>query len=78
MDGIDDVEFRSILAEEGVVVAGGLGDYAGKMFRLGHMGNIDIHDMVSTIGAIERTLYRVGVDVELGEGVGILMGELLK
>lgn len=78
MDGIDDVEFRNILAEEGVVAAGGLGDYAGKMFRLGHMGNIDIHDMVSTIAAIERALYRIGVEVELGRGVGILMEELLK
>ena len=78
MDGIDDAEFRSVLAEEGVVVAGGLGDYAGKMFRLGHMGNIDVHDMVSTIAAIERTLHRVGAEVELGKGVGILMGELLK
>ncbi|NMB07230.1 MAG: alanine--glyoxylate aminotransferase family protein [Tissierellia bacterium] len=75
MDGIDDLEFRKTLAEEGVVVAGGLGDYQGKMFRLGHMGNIDIHDMVSTIAAIERTLYKMGVDIELGKGVGILMKE---
>lgn len=76
MDGVDDGEFRSLLEEEGVVVAGGLGPYAGKMFRLGHMGNIDIHTMVSTIGAIERTLDKLGVEVELGKGVGILMEEL--
>ena len=78
MDGVDDVEFRKVLGEEGVVVAGGLAAYAGKMFRLGHMGNIDIHDMVSTIAAIERALYRVGIEVELGKGVGTLMRELLK
>lgn len=78
MEGIDDVEFRKILAEEGIVVAGGLGAYAGKMFRLGHMGNIDIHDMVSVIATIERALYRSGQDVELGKGVGILMKELLE
>lgn len=78
MEGINDVEFRKILAEEGIVVAGGLGAYAGKMFRLGHMGNIDIHDMVSVIATIERALYRSGKDVELGKGVGILMKELLK
>jgi aspartate aminotransferase-like enzyme len=29
------------LAVEGAVVAGGLAAYAGKMFRFGHMGNID-------------------------------------
>lgn len=78
MDGVDDLEFRKILGEEGVVVAGGLAAYAGKMFRLGHMGNIDIHDMISTIAAIERALYRSGIEVELGKGVGVLMAELLK
>lgn len=76
-EGIEDVEFRNILAQEGLVVAGGLGPYAGKMFRLGHMGNIDIHDLVSVIAAIERALYRSGFEVELGRGVGILMRELL-
>jgi aspartate aminotransferase-like enzyme len=78
MDGVNDLEFRKILGEEGVVVAGGLAAYAGKMFRLGHMGNIDIHDMVSTTAAIERALYRSGIEVELGKGVGTLMAKLLK
>lgn len=78
MDGIEDGEFRKVLAEEGVVVAGGLGAYAGKMFRLGHMGNIDFHDLVSTISAIERTLYRLGIKDVLGKGVGKLAEELLK
>lgn len=78
MEGVNDLEFRKVLAEEGAMVAGGLAAYAGKMFRLGHMGNIDIHDMVSTIAAIERTLYRIGQPVELGKGVGTLMRELLK
>ena len=76
-EGIDDAQFRKILAEEGVVVAGGLGAYAGKMFRLGHMGNIDRHHLVCVIAAIERTLYKLGVKVELGKGVGVLMNELL-
>lgn len=73
MDGIDDGEFRKVLAEEGAVVAGGLGAYAGKMFRLGHMGNIDTHDLVSTMSAIERTLYRLGKKDVLGKGVSTLM-----
>jgi aspartate aminotransferase-like enzyme len=76
-EGIDDVKFRTILAEEGAQVAGGLAAYAGKMFRMGHMGNIDIHDMVGAISAIERTLYRLGTDV-LGKGVAELQRELAK
>jgi aspartate aminotransferase-like enzyme len=76
-EGIDDAKFRTILAEEGAQVAGGLAAYAGKMFRMGHMGNIDIHDMVGAISAIERTLYRLGIDV-LGKGVAELQRELAK
>jgi len=77
-EGIDDVTFRNILSEEGIMVAGGLADYSGKMFRLGHMGNIDVHDIVAVIATIERTLYRVEKHTDLGKGVGILMNELLK
>ena len=75
-EGLDDAKFRSILAEEGAMVAGGLAAYAGKMFRLGHMGNIDDHDMVGAISAIERTLYRMGTDV-LGKGVAALQKGLV-
>lgn len=76
-EGIDDGEFRKILAEEGAVVAGGLGAYAGKLFRLGHMGNIDMHILVSTICAIERALHKVGKKVEFGLGIKVFMEELL-
>jgi aspartate aminotransferase-like enzyme len=64
--------------DEGIVVAGGLAAYAGKMFRLGHMGNLDMHDLVSVIATIERALYKSGKNVAFGTGVGILMQELLK
>lgn len=76
MDGVDDAEFRKTLAEEGAIVAGGLGAYAGKMFRFGHMGNIDEHYLVSVMGAIERTLLKLGVKFELGSGVGTLLENL--
>jgi aspartate aminotransferase-like enzyme len=75
-EGIDDVKFRGFLAEEGIMVAGGLAAYAGKMFRLGHMGNIDKHDLVSVIATIERALYRAGAAVKLGKGVEVLQKKL--
>ena len=77
-EGIDDAKFRGLLAEEGIIVAGGLGPWAGKMFRLGHMGNIDKHDMISVIATIERALYKAGAPVELGKGVGILQKALME
>ncbi|WP_313342367.1 alanine--glyoxylate aminotransferase family protein [Sedimentibacter sp.] len=72
-EGINDLEFRAKLAEEGVMVAGGLSAYAGKMFRLGHMGNIDEHTVYSTIAAIERTLIKSGYKYEKGIGLKTLL-----
>ncbi|HOA20848.1 MAG TPA: alanine--glyoxylate aminotransferase family protein, partial [Sedimentibacter sp.] len=72
-EGINDAQFRKVLAEEGAVVAGGLAAYAGKMFRIGHMGNIDDHTVYSTIAAIERTLIRLGHKYEVGIGLKTLL-----
>ena len=79
MDGVDDVTFRNLVQEEGIIVAGGLAAYAGKMFRIGHMGNVDTHDLVSSVAAIERTLYRMGImkKEELGKGVAALLQGLV-
>lgn len=75
-EGIDDAEFRRILAEEGAMVAGGLAAYAGKMFRLGHMGNIDDHTVYSAIAAIERTLIKLGYKYEKGIGLKTLLEKM--
>jgi len=76
-EGIVDAEFRSTIAQEGVTVAGGLGAYAGKMFRLGHMGNTDINDFVAVLSAIERTLHRLGKTDKLGVGVSVYLKKML-
>ena len=75
-EGINDAEFRKVLAEEGAVVAGGLAAYAGKMFRIGHMGNIDDHTVYSAIAAIERTLIRLGHKYEVGIGLKTLLEKM--
>jgi aspartate aminotransferase-like enzyme len=75
-EGIDDALFRKTLAEEGAVVAGGLGAYAGKMFRIGHMGNIDDHTVYSVIAAIERTLIKLGYKYEKGIGLKTLLEKM--
>ncbi|WP_041367597.1 pyridoxal-phosphate-dependent aminotransferase family protein [Natranaerobius thermophilus] len=76
-EGIDDT-FRKVLKEEGVVVAGGLGPYADKLFRLGHMGNIDINELVTVISSIERTLFRLDYPVEFGKGVNIFLDNIMR
>lgn len=75
-EGVNDAEFRKTLAEEGVMVGGGLAAYAGKMFRIGHMGNIDDHTVYSAIAAIERTLIRLGYKYEKGIGLKTLLEKM--
>jgi aspartate aminotransferase-like enzyme len=77
-EGTDDAKFRGFLAEEGIMVAGGLAAYAGRMFRLGHMGNNDKHDLVSVIATIERALHRAGMPVEFGKGAGVVQKHLME
>ena len=72
-EGFNDAKFRSTMISEGVVVAGALGAYAGKAFRIGHMGNITVNDMVHLVGAIERSLVACGYSIKLGTAVGAYM-----
>lgn len=76
--GIDDTLFRDTVYEEGAHIAGCLGVFAGKGFRVGHMGNIDPHILVSLVAAIERACVRCGHNINLGSGLAVLQGELLK
>ena len=67
--GLDDKKFRGLLYENGVVVAGGLGDMAGRVFRLGHMGNLSAAQILFALGALEKTLSALGRTFEPGAGV---------
>lgn len=57
---IDDKLFRKTLFENGVVVAGGLAETAGKVFRMGHMGNLSVSQVYFALDALERTLRTLG------------------
>ncbi|HPW18260.1 MAG TPA: alanine--glyoxylate aminotransferase family protein [Candidatus Aminicenantes bacterium] len=65
-EGVDDRAFRARLAENGVVVAGGLASTAGQVFRVGHMGNLAPADVRFAVEAVERTLAGLGRPVEPG------------
>jgi aspartate aminotransferase-like enzyme len=54
--GVEDKAFRQTLAENGVIVAGGLAQTMGKVFRMGHMGNLSTDDIKFTCQALETTL----------------------
>jgi len=59
-EGIDDARLRAEVAARGVVVAGALGPLAGRGFRIGHMGNIGLPEVLRTIEAIASALSACG------------------
>ncbi|HEY8486727.1 MAG TPA: alanine--glyoxylate aminotransferase family protein [Limnochordales bacterium] len=60
---------RTIAAETGVVLSGGQGALAGRIFRVGHMGYATPMDMVSAVAAVEVAMARMGLPVQRGQGV---------
>jgi aspartate aminotransferase-like enzyme len=67
--GIEDKSFRSTFYENGVVVAGGLAETAGKVFRMGHMGNLSLSQVYFALESLERTLFSLGYEFKAGSGL---------
>ena len=68
-EGVNDAEFRSVLAKKGVIVAGALAHLAGKAFRIGHMGNTTEEMLISSIEKIGETLNELGHAVSIEQAV---------
>jgi serine---pyruvate transaminase len=60
---------RALKLDNGVTVAGGQGEFAGRIFRISHLGYYDDLDMVTAVAAVERALQTSGYPVRLGDGV---------
>jgi aspartate aminotransferase-like enzyme len=55
--GVDDKKFRGTLdRDHKVVVAGGFGEYKGKVFRVGSMGEVSRYHVLTTVTAVNQTL----------------------
>jgi aspartate aminotransferase-like enzyme len=52
----------------GMTVAGGQDDAKGKIFRVSHIGYIDMADTIAYISAVESVLKDLGHDFEFGAG----------
>lgn len=53
----------------GVAFGVGLGDVAGKVFRIGHLGSLTDVMMLSGIATAEMCMADLGLDIKLGSGV---------
>lgn len=68
--GFDATALVTHAAEKyGVAFGVGLGDVAGKLFRIGHLGSLTDVMMLSGLGTAEMCLADMGLDIQLGAGV---------
>ncbi|MDD4047745.1 MAG: alanine--glyoxylate aminotransferase family protein [Clostridia bacterium] len=76
---IDVKKVTKIMREKhNVVIAGGQGKLQKDIFRIGHLGYINVNDIVVTIAALERTLKELGMDIKPGQGVAAVQELLMK
>jgi len=53
----------------GITVAGGHGDMATRLFRIGHIGWFDVFDITTALAAVELVLADMGAPIERGVAV---------
>ncbi|MCX8208643.1 MAG: alanine--glyoxylate aminotransferase family protein [Sulfolobales archaeon] len=68
-EGVEWVKLYSEMRARGIEIAGGLGELRGKIFRIGHMGEVAASDVIATLAALERSLAKLGYRVELGSSL---------
>jgi aspartate aminotransferase-like enzyme len=62
--GIAADEIRKKMKKLGILLAGGQGILKGKIFRIGHMGNVNKMDILSVISCLELVLNGKGKGIE--------------
>jgi len=68
-DGHEWKPFNTAIKSHGVVLAGGQGKLAGKIFRLGHLGSVTVDEILGVIAVLERVAVEQGRRVEPGRAV---------
>jgi len=66
-DGVDSKKLvQTVREEHGIVLAGGQGSLAGKIFRIGHLGFVNDADIDDVIAQLRLALPKVGYKVPVG------------
>lgn len=68
-DGIDWKAFNAALLARDLVIAGGQGKLAGKTLRVGHLGDVDLGDILAVFSVLEEVMADFGLSVTIGAGV---------
>jgi aspartate aminotransferase-like enzyme len=65
-EGTDWVVFSKDLRSRGLVIAGSQGRLAGTVFRVGHLGDVQVEDIVRALETIEAASLALGIPVTRG------------
>ena len=68
-DGVEWKAFNGAVKQRGVVLAGGQGKLTGKVFRVGHLGQVTVLDILDALMAIEEVSIELGRSVERGSAI---------
>lgn len=78
-EGISVPDIRKVMKSDfDIVVANGQNALKDKIFRMGTLGFVCDRDLISAVGALEATLYKLGYKFELGKGVATVIENLSK
>jgi aspartate aminotransferase-like enzyme len=69
-EDLDWKTFNGELKARQVILAGGQGKLKGKIFRVGHLGAVNLDDILGAIGVMEEVALGLGRPVEPGSAVG--------
>jgi aspartate aminotransferase-like enzyme len=71
VDGPDTLKelLTALRTRHGLVLAGGQGDLAGRIFRIGHLGMIEEGDVYSILATLEQGLHESGMRSRIGLAV---------
>ncbi len=70
-EGIDSAKVVDVAFKRyDISLGAGLGEVAGKVFRIGHLGDTNALTLAAALSGVEMALADVGVPLTLGSGVG--------
>lgn len=67
-EGVEWSAFNKELRAGGLQLAGGQGKMKGRIFRIGHLGDVSVRDIVAALEIIEQGALNIGLTVERGAG----------
>jgi aspartate aminotransferase-like enzyme len=68
-DGVEWSVMNRELRSRGLVLAGGQGKLTGRIFRVGHLGDVSVDELLAALTTLEETAETLGLPVERGRAV---------